>query len=118
VTLQGRLRSIEALFQRLANVKSGRSPLSPRRLQTARDVIDLIEEQVELLRADGSAGAVEKARTIGYLAAIACKAVETAKLADRVEILESILQKRKAEVPRGSTPARPTSPSAHRKEGS
>jgi hypothetical protein len=71
-----------------------------------------------LLRADGSAGAVEKARAIGYLAAIACKAVETAKLADRVEILESILQKRKAEAPAGSVPTRLTSAAANRGEGS
>ena len=40
----------------------------PFRLRTARDVIDLLQEQVATVRADESAGTPEKARTVGFLA--------------------------------------------------
>jgi hypothetical protein len=65
------------------------------RLQTAQDVIDLLQEQVETLLADGEVGAVQKARTIGYLASLARKAIETGTLADRLEMLNAILRQRK-----------------------
>jgi hypothetical protein len=69
--------------------------LPPRRLQTAHDVIDLLQEQVEALRAERWASAVQKARAIGYLAGIARKAIETGIIAERMEILETVLQQRK-----------------------
>jgi hypothetical protein len=67
----------------------------PRRLQTAQDVIDLLQEQVEALRAERWAGAVPKARAIGYLAGISRKAIETGTLAARLEMLEAVLRQRK-----------------------
>jgi hypothetical protein len=70
------------------------SPLSPFRLQTARDVIDLIQEQVEAVRADPDAGAVEKARAIGSLASVALRAIEAGTLAARLEALELALRTR------------------------
>jgi hypothetical protein len=65
------------------------------RLKTARDVLDLIAEQVQAVRAEQEAGTLEKARTIGYLAGIALKAVEVADLADRLEAVEKVLKGRK-----------------------
>jgi len=65
------------------------------RLQTARDVLDLIAEQVQAVRAEADAGTLEKARTVGYLAGIALKAVEVADLASRVEAMEKALKSRK-----------------------
>jgi hypothetical protein len=65
------------------------------RLKTARDVLNLIDEQVAAVRADADAGTLEKARTIGYLAGIALRAVETAELAERVEAVERALKQRK-----------------------
>jgi hypothetical protein len=56
----------------------------PFRLQTARDVIDLIEEQVTAVRDEPEAGTLEKARTIGYLAGIALRAIEAGDLAARI----------------------------------
>jgi hypothetical protein len=64
------------------------------RLQTAQDVIDLLQEQVEAVRGEKKAGTLEKARTIGYLAGIALKAIEAGNMAARVEMLEAVLKHR------------------------
>jgi hypothetical protein len=66
----------------------------PFRLQTAQDVIDLLQEQVEAVRGDREAGTLEKARTIGYLAGIALRAIEAGNLVARVEMLEAVLKQR------------------------
>ena len=68
----------------------------PMRLRTARDVLALIEEQINAVREEPEAGTLEKARTTGYLAGIALKAVEVADLSARVEALERVLKRRKA----------------------
>jgi len=96
--IKHRLRRIES-FLNHCNAQSRTKP-PPRRLQTVQDVIDLLEEQVEALRAEPWAGAVEKARTIGYLAGIARKAIETGNLAARLEMLEAVLKQRKENNPR------------------
>jgi hypothetical protein len=67
---------------------------APVRLQTAADVLELLREQVEAVRADQQAGALEKARTIGYLAGISLKAIEAGNLAARIEMLEAVLKQR------------------------
>ncbi len=64
------------------------------RLQTAQDVIDLIEEQVEAVRNEQEADTLAKARTIGYLAAVALKAIECGNVAARLEALEAVLKQR------------------------
>ena len=86
-----RIRRLEALVERLDTAEKP----PPRRLQTAQDVIDLLQEQVEALRAERWAGAVQKARAIGYLAGIARKAIETGTLAARLAMLEAVLRQRK-----------------------
>jgi hypothetical protein len=72
----------------------GTLPL-PFRLQTARDVLLLLEEQVAAVREETTAGTLEKSRTIGYLAGIALRAVEIADIAGRLEALERTLRARK-----------------------
>lgn len=67
---------------------------APIRVQTARDVLELIAEQVNILRADLSLGSVERARCLGGLAGVALRAVETADLEARLIALESVLQQR------------------------
>jgi hypothetical protein len=57
-------------------------------------VIDLLEEQVQVVRAETQAGALEKARTIGFLAGVALKAIEAGNLAARIEMLERVLKQR------------------------
>ncbi len=64
------------------------------RLKTAADVLELLAEQVAAVRAERKAGTLEKARTIGYLAAITLKAIEAGNLAARLEMLESVLKAR------------------------
>src|SRR5262249_47834560 len=69
----------------------------PFRLQTAADVLALLEEQVAAVRAEREAGTLEKARTVGYLAGVALKAIEAGNLAARIEILERLLRQRNGE---------------------
>ena len=64
------------------------------RLRAATDVLQLLEEQVEAVRAEKKAGALEKARTIGFLASIALRAIADGNLAARIEALELILKQR------------------------
>jgi hypothetical protein len=92
-----RLRQLEGLLSRLSAAATGRTTTRPRRLQTAKDVIDVLEEQMEALRSDVGIGAVEKARAIAYLAGAARKAIETGTLAARLEMLETVLNKRSKE---------------------
>jgi hypothetical protein len=69
------------------------------RIRTARDVLNLLAEQIEAVRNDELAGTLEKARCIGYLGGIALKAVEIADLSDRVEAVEKVLKLRKESEP-------------------
>ncbi len=91
--IQYRLQRLEAINHR-ASVLAGQTTPAPRPLQTVRDVLDLLQEQVTAVRAEGWAGTVERARAIGYLAGIALKAIETSTLAARVEMLEAVLKQR------------------------
>lgn len=67
----------------------------PFRLKTAADVIALIEEQVGAVRAETLASTLEKARTIGFLAGVALRAIETGDLAARMEIIEAEMKQRR-----------------------
>jgi hypothetical protein len=46
------------------------------KLNTAQDILDLLAEQISAVK-NPLAGTLEKARTIGYLASISLRAVET-----------------------------------------
>ena len=60
------------------------------RVRTARHVLDLLEEQINVVRNEDT-DAVVKARCIGYLAVTALKAIETVDLADRLEKVEGAI---------------------------
>ena len=64
------------------------------RLETAGDVIALIESQVQAVLEDEKASTLEKARCIGYLAGLSLKAIECGNLAARLESLELALKAR------------------------
>lgn len=66
------------------------------RLKTAQDILSLLENQINAVHQDKTAGTLEKARTIGYLASITLKAVEISDMAARIEALESVLKGRKS----------------------
>ena len=54
-----------------------------------------LEEQVNAVRSQSEAKPLEKARTIGYMAGIALRAIEPGNLAARLEALETVLKARK-----------------------
>jgi hypothetical protein len=85
----GKLRRLESLINRLAAVLCSRKLPAPRRLESAQDVLELLQEQVEAIRAEATADAVEKARAIGYVVGVAFKALELGTLTDRLEKLEA-----------------------------
>jgi hypothetical protein len=91
------IRRMEALVSRLAAVVQDRVAPPSRRLQTAQDVIDLLQEQVEALRAETQADAIQKARALGYLAELARKAIETGNLAARLDALEVSMKDRNSD---------------------
>lgn len=93
--LKHRLRRLETLVRRGGRSADEQKQSAPRRLQTPQDVIDLLEEQIELVRAAPWVGTLHKARAIGFLAGIARKAIEAGTLAARLELLETVLKQRK-----------------------
>jgi hypothetical protein len=95
-----RRRSYQAEYRRQQRAghgeRPGRSSLpAPFRLQTAREVLALLEEQVNAVRADPAVKTLERARCLGYLAGIALRAVETGELESRLDSLEAVLKERK-----------------------
>jgi hypothetical protein len=64
------------------------------RLKTAADVLALLEEQISAVRAASEAGTLEKARTVGFLAGVALRAIEAGDLTARLEALEAVLKQR------------------------
>jgi hypothetical protein len=94
-------RAYDRDYKRTARTGGGPTPGQTRvpipfRLKTAADVLALLEEQVGAVRADTALATVERARTIGYLASVALKAIEAGDLAARVEAVEAVLKARKA----------------------
>jgi hypothetical protein len=75
-------------------------PPAPQPLRGIGDIVRLLHEQVEAVRADGAATPLEQARVLGYLAGLARKAIETGELAARLEILEAVLKQRPKETQR------------------
>lgn len=65
------------------------------RLKTAQDILALLSEQFDAVRADSEASTLEKARTIGFLAGVALRAVEAADTSARLEALERVFKLRK-----------------------
>ena len=57
-------------------------------------MLALLNEQIDTVRQDGSLGSVERAKSVGYLAGIALRAIDAGDVAARVEALESILKSR------------------------
>jgi hypothetical protein len=91
--IRQRLRRIEAFLNHGEPSVPTRPP--PRRLQTVQDVIDLLEEQVDAVRAAPWASPLDKARAIASLAGVARKALEAGVLEARIEMLETVLGERK-----------------------
>ena len=65
------------------------------RIGTARDVLEVLDEQLNAVRLDGSLGTIERARCIGGRAGVLLRAIETAGLEARMEALEAVLSERR-----------------------
>ncbi|MBI5758351.1 MAG: hypothetical protein HZA46_07530 [Planctomycetales bacterium] len=93
-------REYQREHKRLTRAGDCRTPCTTRlpgefRLRTARDVLVLLEQQVEAVRSDPKASILEKARTVGYLAGISLRAIESGDVAARLEAVESVLKQRR-----------------------
>ena len=87
------------LVRRVQNLEA-RPPLrlaapEPVALEAPADVLAVIEEQVNAVRADPLAGPGEKARTLGFLSGLALRAIEAKDLDARLEAVERVLKLRK-----------------------
>jgi len=98
-----KLRRLESLINRLATVLCSRTLPAPRQLESAQDVLALLQEQVEAIRVEATADAVAKARAIGYLVGVAFKALELGTLTARLEQLEAA----KALAEKAAAPTKP-----------
>ena len=72
-------------------------PVPPVPLDGPADVLAVLAEQVNAVRADHLADPVERARTLGFLAGVALRAMEAKDLAARLEAVERVLKLRKDE---------------------
>lgn len=93
-------RAYDREYQRVRRAGSSQTPGQtvvpiPFRLKTAADVLALLEEQVGAVRGDSTLTTVERARTVGYLAGVALRAIEAGDLAARVEAVEAVLKGRR-----------------------
>jgi hypothetical protein len=95
--LKYRIRRLEGVLQHLGLAWGAQTKLLPRKLQSPQDLVDVLEEQVEAIRAEPWADTLEKARAIGLLAEIARKAIEARNTADRIESLEAVLKMREGD---------------------
>src|SRR4051794_20504916 len=86
-------REYQQRKRRGSRIPPGQVDLPPAfRLQTAHDLIGLLEEQIDAVRHDPAAGTLEKARCIGSLINVALRALEQRDLATRIEALEAVLK--------------------------
>jgi hypothetical protein len=70
-------------------------PTEPVPLDSPADVLALLAEQVNEVRADAYAGPVEKARTPGFLASLALRAMKSRDLTARLEAVDRVLRLRR-----------------------
>jgi hypothetical protein len=94
------------LVRRVGNLESlsivALVPPEPLPLQQPSDVLALLEEQVNAVRSDVHAEPSERARTLGFLASLALRAMESRDLTARLEAVERVLNLReKAVEPNG-----------------
>ena len=70
-------------------------PPEPAPLDTPADVLALLEEQMNAVRADPLVEPSEKARTLGFLGGLALRAMEARDVVARLEAVERVLKLRR-----------------------
>ena len=71
------------------------APPEPLPFDGPADVVAVIAEQVNAVRADPLADPAEKARTLGFLSSVGLRAMEQKDMAARLEAVERVLKLRK-----------------------
>ena len=87
------VRRVQTLEQRMVAMKTVLA--TPTVLDQPADVLGLIEEQVNQVRADPLADPTERARTLGMLAGLALRAMDSRDTTARLEAVERVLKLRK-----------------------
>jgi hypothetical protein len=87
------VRRVQTLEQRMVAMRTVLA--TPASLDSPVDVLALLEEQVNAVRADPLADPTERARTLGMLAGLALRAMDSRDLAARLEAVERVLKLRK-----------------------
>jgi hypothetical protein len=88
------VRRVQTLEQRMVAMRTVMA--TPTVLHSPADVLALIEEQVNAVRADPTTEPTERARTLGMLAGLALRAMDSRDIAARLEAVERVLKLRKA----------------------
>ena len=88
------VRRVQSLEERAGGRLMRLVPAGPVPLDSPADVLAVIAEQVNAVRADSGADPVEKARTLGLLAGIALRAIESRDVVARLEAVERVLKLR------------------------
>ncbi len=86
-------RRVQTLEQRMLAMKTVMA--HPAALGSPADVLALIEEQVNAVRADPTADPTERARTLGMLAGLALRAMDSRDLDARTAAVERVLKLRR-----------------------
>jgi hypothetical protein len=94
MNLPRRVERIEARAGELLRVRAVRAP-EPIALDMPADVLALIAEQVNAVRADRTADPLDQARTLGFLATVALRTMEARDLSARLEAVERVLKLRR-----------------------
>jgi hypothetical protein len=96
MSLPKRVEKLEERARELVRVRAIPVP-PPAPLDVPADVLALLAEQVNSVRADAEAEAMERARTLGMLAGLAIRAMEARDLDARLEAVERVLKLRAAD---------------------
>ncbi len=88
------VRRVQTLEQRSLALRPPAVPPVP--LDQPADVLAVLAEQVNAVRADAASEPNERARTLGFLAGLALRAMDSRDLQARLEAVERVLKLRKA----------------------
>lgn len=91
--LKKRIQRMEAVAKRC--VRADTSCLTAAsKIRKPKDLLNLLDEQIDAIRATPWAGPMQKAQAIGVLAGIARKVLDDHTISARIEMLEAVLKAR------------------------
>ena len=89
------MRRVQGLEARAGTRLMRLVPAEPVPFDSPADVLAVIAEQVNAVRADSATDPVERARTLGLLSGIALRAMESRDVVARLEAVERVLKLRR-----------------------